>query len=98
MSVAQRQDVFYAQACVQTGFTLNTNQTNPGRVQRDPMPTPEQITITARDLRAANQTTQTVSPTEEIMIARATNVILLVWREDGTPQQASIRDGEILPD
>ncbi len=58
----------------------------------------EQITITARDLRAANQTTQTVSPTEEIVIARATNVILLVWREDGTPQQDSIRDGEILPD
>jgi hypothetical protein len=62
------------------------------------MATTEQITITVRDLHAASHATKDTPPTEEVAIAHTAGVILLVWREDNTPHQASIRDGEIIPE
>ena len=61
------------------------------------MATTEQVTITARDLRAASTAVENAAPTEEVVVAHTAQVTLLAWRESGAPRQASIRDGEIIP-
>jgi hypothetical protein len=61
-------------------------------------PTTEQVTIKVQDLRAAGTVVENAAPTEEVVVAHTAEVILLVWREDGKPRQASIRDGWVIPD
>jgi len=59
------------------------------------MPTTEQVTINAQDLRAAGQAVKDLAPKMPVELSRTDGLINLTWETNGTTGTA-IRDGQVI--